>query len=104
MRSIAIPGALLQMALGTLFGFLLAAWWGWSGSAGMVMGLAISVASTVVLLRGLTDHGLLNTIHGKVAVGWLVLEDLATVAILVVMPLLFGDHSGSERRGLRLVS
>ena len=101
-RSIAIPGALLQMALGTLFGFLLAAWWGWSGGAGMVMGLAISVASTVVLLRGLTDHGLLNTVHGKVAVGWLVLEDLATVAILVVMPLLFGDHSGSERTWLAI--
>jgi monovalent cation:H+ antiporter-2, CPA2 family len=96
-RTIAIPGALLQMALGTLLGFLLAAWWGWSGSAGLVMGLAISVASTVVLLRGLTDHGLLSTMHGKVAVGWLVLEDLATVAILVVMPLLFGAHSGSEK-------
>jgi monovalent cation:H+ antiporter-2, CPA2 family len=51
-RSIAIPGALLQMALGTLFGFLLAAWWGWSGSAGMVMGLAISVASTVCCCAG----------------------------------------------------
>jgi K+:H+ antiporter len=46
--------------------------------------MAISVASTVVLLRGLTDHGLLSTIHGQVAVGWLVLEDLATVAILVL--------------------
>ena len=101
-RTIAIPGALLQMMLGTLLGFLLAAWWGWSGSAGLVMGLAISVASTVVLLRGLTDHGLLSTIHGKVAVSWLVLEDLATVAILVVMPLLFGAHSGSEKTWLAI--
>ena len=101
-RTIAIPGALLQMALGTLFGFLLADWWGWSVSAGMVMGMAISVASTVVLLRGLTDHGLLSTIHGKVAVGWLVLEDLATVAILVLMPSLFGDHSSSESTWLAI--
>ncbi len=95
-RSIAIPGAILQMVLGTFFGYLLALWWGWNASAGIVMGMAISVASTVVLLRGLTDLGVLNTIHGRVAVGWLVLEDLATVAILVVMPLVFGDHSNGE--------
>jgi len=101
-RTIAIPGALLQMAFGTLFGFLLAKWWGWSVSAGIVMGMAISVASTVVLLRGLTDHGLLSTIHGQVAVGWLVLEDLATVAILVLMPSLFGAHNDNESTWLAI--
>lgn len=62
--------------------------WGWSLSSGLVVGLALSIASTVVLLRGLTDNGLLNTQPGKITVGWLVLEDLATVAILVIMPAL----------------
>jgi CPA2 family monovalent cation:H+ antiporter-2 len=61
----------------------------------LVLGLAISIASTVVLLRGLMDHGLLNTTHGQVAVGWLVLEDLATVIILVLMPALFATGEGN---------
>jgi CPA2 family monovalent cation:H+ antiporter-2 len=89
-RRIAIPGAVLQMSFATLLGFLLTQLWGWTVSAGLVLGLAISIASTVVLLRGLSDNGLLNTAHGKVAVGWLVLEDLATVAILVLLPTLVG--------------
>ena len=70
----------------TLLGVGLSQAWGWSISAGIVLGLAISIASTVVLLRGLMDNGLLNTPHGQAAVGWLVLEDLATVLILVLMP------------------
>lgn len=90
-RQIAIPGAILQMLLATALGFLLTQWWGWSMAASLVLGLAISIASTVVLLRGLMDHGLLNTTHGQVAVGWLVLEDLATVAILVLLPALLGE-------------
>ena len=93
-RKIAIPGALLQIALGTAAGLLLTQLWGWSISAGLVVGLAISIASTVVLLRGLADHGLLNTVHGRVAVGWLILEDLVTVAILVLLPSIVG--AGSE--------
>jgi monovalent cation:H+ antiporter-2, CPA2 family len=92
-RRIAIPGAVLQMTFATLFGFLLTQLWGWPVSAGLVLGLAISIASTVVLLRGLADNNLLNTSHGKVAIGWLILEDLATVAILVLLPALVG---GSE--------
>jgi CPA2 family monovalent cation:H+ antiporter-2 len=87
-RKIAIPGALAQMLLGTLAGYGLSQIWGWSFSAGVTMGLAISIASTVVLLRGLMDNNLLNTPHGRVAVGWLVLEDLATVLILILMPAL----------------
>lgn len=87
-RRIAIPGAALQMLLATILGLLLTQSWGWEPSAGLVLGLAISIASTVVLLRGLSDNGLLNTAHGKVAVGWLVLEDLATVLILVLLPAL----------------
>lgn len=87
-RRIAIPGAILQMLFATLLGLGLSQLWGWSVTAGLVLGLAISIASTVVLLRGLSDNGLLNTPHGKVAVGWLILEDLATVAILVLLPAL----------------
>jgi monovalent cation:H+ antiporter-2, CPA2 family len=85
-RHIAIVGAVVQTFIATLCGLALTQLWGWSISAGLLLGLAISVASTVVLLRGLSDNGLLNTTHGKAAVGWLVLEDLATVAILVLLP------------------
>jgi CPA2 family monovalent cation:H+ antiporter-2 len=85
-RSIAIPGAVMQTLTATVVGFLVTQSWGWSVDASLVLGLAISVASTVVLLRGLEDNGLLNTTHGKVAVGWLVFEDIATVAILVLLP------------------
>ena len=92
-RTIAIPGAVLQTLTATLIGFLLTQAWGWSVNASLVLGLAISVASTVVLLRGLEDNGLLNTAHGKVAVGWLVFEDIATVAILVLLPAL---QNGAE--------
>lgn len=94
-RSIAIPGAIFQMLFATGLGLALTQLWGWSISAGLVLGLAISIASTVVLLRGLVDNGLLNTPHGRVAVGWLVLEDLATVAILVLLPTLLGESSGN---------
>lgn len=94
-RDTAIPGAVGQMLLATGLGFGLTQLWGWSIQAGLVLGLAISVASTVVLLRGLMDQGLLNTPHGQVAVGWLVLEDLATVAILVFMPALFARSDGN---------
>ncbi|MCC7447942.1 MAG: cation:proton antiporter [Anaerolineae bacterium] len=87
-RDIAIPGALLQTTLSTGVGFLLSQIWGWPLVSGLVLGFAISIASTVVLLRGLMDQGLLNTRHGRVAVGWLVLEDIATVFILVLLPVL----------------
>lgn len=94
-RRIAIPGALLQMLIATGLGLGVALLWGWSLSAGLVLGLAVSIASTVVLLRGLVDQGLLNTSHGQVAVGWLVLEDLATIAILVLLPALLGSGAGN---------
>lgn len=87
-RGVAVPGAIGQILLATGMAFVLTRFWGWTTAAGLVVGLAISIASTVVLLRGLTDNGLLNTSHGQVAVGWLVLEDLATVVILVMMPAL----------------
>ena len=93
-RDIAIPGALIQMAAATGLGYALARGWGWSPAAALLLGAAISVASTVVLLRGLMDHALLETPHGKVAVGWLVFEDIATVALLVLLPLLAGGGPG----------
>lgn len=91
-RRVAVPGALIQMTLATGLGWAVGQlWWGWSTGAALVLGLAISIASTVVLLRGLADEGLLNASGGRVAVGWLILEDLATVAILVLLPAIVGD-------------
>lgn len=101
-RGIAIPGALAQMSLNSLVGVGLAALWGWTPVAGLVMGLALSIASTVVLLRGLMDNGLLNTPAGQTAVGWLVLEDLATVLILVLLPSLANAANGFDWLGLGL--
>ncbi len=97
-RHVAIPGAILQMALATAVGVALSQLWGWSLAAGLVLGLAVSIASTVVLLRGLMDQGLLNTTHGRIAVGWLVLEDIATVLILVLLPTLApaAESAGSD--------
>ncbi len=91
-RNIAIPGALVQMAGATGLGFLLASSWGWSPTAALVLGVALSVASTVVLLRGLMDNACLDTPAGRVAVGWLVLEDIATIVILVLLPVLATDQ------------
>ena len=92
-REIAIPGALGQTIIATVLGYVLSQAWGWSRSASLMLGLSISVASTVVLIRGLMDNGLLNTPHGQAAVGWLVFEDLATILILILMP---GIASGTE--------
>ncbi len=93
-RSIAIPGALGQMIFATLLGFGMSQFLGWTPESGIVLGLAISIASTVVLLRGLMDNGLLNSPHGQAAIGWLLLEDLATVLILVFMPTLSNASGG----------
>ncbi len=95
-RAIAIPGAILQTTLSTLLGLAISRMWGWSFEAGLVLGLSISVASTVVLLRGLADNGLVTTPHGRVAIGWLVFEDLATIAILVLMPVMVGGEGGGN--------
>ncbi|MCW5881290.1 MAG: cation:proton antiporter [Anaerolineae bacterium] len=95
-RAVAIPGALVQIAIATALGFALTQMWGWSIAAGLVLGFAVAIASTVVLLRSLADRGLLNTVHGQVAVGWLVLEDLATIFILVLLPALFGSGQSAS--------
>lgn len=94
-RKIALPGAILQIAVASAMGVGLAHWWGWSLGAGLVFGLALSVASTVVLLRALEDRGILDSINGRIAVGWLVVEDLVTVLMLVLLPALSGVLGGS---------
>ena len=94
-RDIAVPGAVLQMGLATALGYAVAQLWGWSFSASLLFGLAISIASTVVGLRQLVDQGILNTVHGRVAVGWLIVEDIATVFILVLMRAFAPDHQDS---------
>ncbi|MDB5929048.1 MAG: Kef-type potassium/proton antiporter, family [Polaromonas sp.] len=93
-RRIAIPGAVVQMGLATLLGMGLAGWWGWSWGAGLIFGLSLSCASTVVLLKALEARGVLDTMNGRIAVGWLVVEDLATVLVLVLLPPLAGVLGG----------
>lgn len=98
-KAIAIPGALAQIAVATLLGWGLAWGMGWSPINGFVFGLALSVASTVVLLRALEERRLLDTRRGRIAVGWLVVEDLAMVLALVLLPALadiFGEQGKSE--------
>jgi K+:H+ antiporter len=85
---IAIPGAIAQIAVATALGMGLAWWLGWSMSAGVVFGLALSVASTVVLLRAMQERRLLETERGRIAVGWLIVEDMAMVLTLVLLPAL----------------
>lgn len=92
-RGIALPGALAKMVLATLLGMAAARFWGWSLGAGLVFGLALSVASTVVLLRALEDRGLLESLNGKIAIGWLLVEDLVMVLVLVLLPA-FGGFLG----------
>jgi monovalent cation:H+ antiporter-2, CPA2 family len=95
-RRIALPGAIAQIAVATALGAAVASLWGWSIGAGVVFGLALSVASTVVLLRALESRGILESINGRIAVGWLVVEDLAMVLVLVLLPPLSGWLAGAE--------
>jgi CPA2 family monovalent cation:H+ antiporter-2 len=89
-RRVAVPGAVVQSVVATVLGALAARVVGWEWTSGIVFGLALSVASTVVLVRVLSDHHDLHTPVGHIAVGWLVVEDLFTVLILVLMPVVFG--------------
>jgi CPA2 family monovalent cation:H+ antiporter-2 len=89
-RAIALPGALAQIVTATAIGALLGHWMGWSLGAGIVFGLALSVASTVVLLRALEERNAVNSPEGRIAVGWLIVEDLAMVLALVLLPALAG--------------
>jgi CPA2 family monovalent cation:H+ antiporter-2 len=98
-RRIAVPGAVVQMAVATALGAALAAGWGWSWGAALVFGLCLSVASTVVLLKALEARGAIDTVNGRIAVGWLVVEDLAMVVVLVLLPPLAGVLGGSMPAG-----
>ncbi|WKW13672.1 Kef family K(+) transporter [Pseudogemmatithrix spongiicola] len=94
-RRIAVPGAVLQIAVATGMGYAVAHyWWGWDVGAGLVFGLSLSVASTVVLLRALEARGSLETLTGRIAVGWLVVEDIAMVVALVLLPPLAAALTG----------
>ena len=98
-RKIAVPGAVVQMIVATALGTALATWWGWSLGGALVLGLSLSVASTVVLLRALETLGILDSYTGRIAVGWLVVEDLAMVLVLVLLPPLagwLGSSAGAE--------
>lgn len=88
-RSVAVPGAIVQIAAATVLGMLATHFFGWSWTAGAVFGMAISVASTVVLTRVLADNRAMHTPVGHVAIGWLVVEDLFTILVLVLLPALF---------------
>jgi CPA2 family monovalent cation:H+ antiporter-2 len=89
-RRIAVPGAVVQITAATALGVATALFWGWDFGAALVLGLALSVASTVVLLRALDDRGVLDSINGRIAVGWLVVEDLVMVLVLVLLPAIAG--------------
>jgi len=95
-RKIAIPGAVVQIAVATALGAGLALAWGWSGAAALVFGICLSVASTVVLLRALEDQGQLESFNGRIAVGWLIVEDLAMVLVLVLLPPLAAVLTGQD--------
>lgn len=89
-KKIAVPGAIVQIGVATLLGAAVAMAWGWDLGAGVVFGLCLSVASTVVLLRALEAKGLLKSVNGQIAVGWLVVEDLVMVMVLVLLPAVAG--------------
>jgi CPA2 family monovalent cation:H+ antiporter-2 len=94
-RKIAVPGAIVQMLAAAGLGVALALLWGWTPGAAVVFGLALSVASTVVVLRALEAGGALNSINGRIAIGWLIVEDLVMIVVLVVLPPLAGTLGGN---------
>ncbi len=87
-RNVAVPGAVGQSLVATLLALAVAAAFGWPTQSGLVLGMAMSVASTVVLIRVLMDNRMLDSVHGHVAVGWLIVEDIFTVVVLVLIPTL----------------
>ncbi|WP_046115864.1 YbaL family putative K(+) efflux transporter [Aquincola tertiaricarbonis] len=101
-RRIALPGAVVQMAVATLLGGAAAWAWGWNLGAALVFGLSLSVASTVVLLKALEAAGVMDSMNGRIAVGWLVVEDLAMVLVLVLLPPLAGWLGGQSAPGPEL--
>ena len=103
-RKVAVPGALVQIAVVTALGTGVASMWGWDIGGALVLGLALSVASTVVAIKALEARGLLESMNGRIAVGWLVVEDLVMVLMLVLLPPLAGwlGTAGPETGGAHL--
>jgi CPA2 family monovalent cation:H+ antiporter-2 len=98
-RKISLPGAVVQITAATVMGAVLARFWGWTWGQGIVFGLCLSVASTVVLLRALEQRGLVDSAEGRIAIGWLIVEDLAMVLALVLLPALAGTLGGTPAEG-----
>ncbi len=98
-RGVAIPGAIGQILIATLLGIGLASLWGWGVGAGVVLGLSLAVASTVVLLKALEERNLVSSTNGRVAVGWLIVEDLVMVLALVLLPAFAGVMGGHTDAG-----
>jgi len=101
-KKIALPGALVQITVATALGLLVAKAFGWGTMSGVVFGIAISVASTVVLLRVLSDNDALHTPSGHLAVGWLVIEDIFTVLVLVLLPVFVKQSERGDVGGMLL--
>jgi len=101
-KRIAVPGAVVQMGLATALGIAMARWWGWSWGSGLIFGLSLSCASTVVLLKALEGRGVLESMNGRIAVGWLVVEDLATVLVLVLLPPLASVLGGADANAIEI--
>ena len=101
-RRIAVPGAVVQIGVATAMGAALALWWGWTPMAALVFGISLSVASTVVLLRALESRGVLDTQNGRIAVGWLVVEDLVMVVVLVLLPMVVNLQTAGTDGGAAL--
>jgi CPA2 family monovalent cation:H+ antiporter-2 len=98
-RGIALPGAIVQILVATILGIITAKAWGWSFGVGLVFGLSLSTASTVVLLKALESRGILETFNGRIAIGWLIVEDLVMVLVLVLLPPLASILGGSAHEG-----
>lgn len=96
-KGIAVPGAIAQSLTVTVLGAFVALAFGLSLGTGMVLGLALAVSSTVVLVRCLSDNGLLDTVHGHVAVGWLIVQDILTVLVLVLLPMMTISFVGEDK-------
>jgi CPA2 family monovalent cation:H+ antiporter-2 len=98
-RGVAVPGAIIQIGVATAIGTLMAQAWGWGLGGGVVLGLCLSVASTVVLLKALEETNAIATTNGRIAVGWLIVEDLAMVLVLVLLPAFAGLMGGTVDHG-----
>ena len=103
-KNIAVPGAVAQSLVATLSVMFIFHYFGWTWKASFIVGMAMAVASTVVLMRVLMDRNMLNTVHGHVAVGWLIVEDIFTVLMLVLLPMLGSGETNSEAESSGLMT